>query len=65
MLECTVQEKVSLPAVVYWFYMMGYGYGGHGFMSGGGEIFGILFGLVVLVDLILLGIFLWQKIKKQ
>src|SRR3989338_6948439 len=58
-------EKIRLPAVVYWFYMMGYGYGGYGMMDGGVGIFGTLFMAVVLIDLILLGFFLWQKIKKQ
>ena len=45
--------------------MMGYGYDGWGMMDGGAGIFGTLFAVVVLVDLVLLGVFLWQKIKKQ
>ena len=42
---------------------------GAGMMSGGGlgggEIFGFLIGLVVLADLVLLGIWLWQHISKH
>ncbi|GEM_PF-1424318 len=45
--------------------MMGYGYDSLGMMDGGMGIFGALFVLVVLVDLIFLGIFLWQKISKK
>ena len=45
--------------------MMRYGYDGWGMMGGGADLFGVFIGLVVLVDLILLGVFLWQKIKKQ
>ena len=41
-------------------HMMGYGYGG---MSGGYG-FAFITGLVVLVDLVLLGIWLWKQIKK-
>ena len=40
--------------------MMGYGYGG----AGGGE-FGLLTWLVVFVDLVLVGVWLWKQIKKQ
>ena len=39
--------------------MMGYSFGG---MMG--NPFSSLFGLVVLVDLILLGLWLWKQIKK-
>lgn len=39
--------------------MMGYGYGG---MMGGG--LGSIAALIVIVDLILLGIWLYQQIKK-
>jgi len=39
--------------------MMNY-YGG----MWGGNFFGFIFGLVVLIDLILLGIYLWKKINK-
>ncbi|MCL4366826.1 hypothetical protein M1563_01510 [Patescibacteria group bacterium] len=42
------------------FNMMGYGYGGN---FGAGAL-GFLTWLVVLVDLILLGIYLWQKVRK-
>jgi len=37
--------------------MMGYG-------MGGGDLFGLLISLVILVDLVLVGIWLWQQIKK-
>lgn len=40
---------------------MGWGYRG---MMGGWGLFGILTWLVVFVDLVLLGIFLWKKIQK-
>lgn len=43
--------------------MMGYGYGA-GMMSGTG-IFGLLAWIVVLVDLVLVGIWLWQQISKK
>ena len=42
--------------------MMGYGYGG--MMSGAG-VLGLVFWLVILVDLILVGIWLWQHISKK
>jgi len=38
---------------------MGYG------MMGGGSILGVLMSLVVLIDLILVGIWLWQHINKK
>ncbi|MBI4226368.1 hypothetical protein HY612_04610 [Candidatus Roizmanbacteria bacterium] len=44
------------------------GYGGFNNMMGGFGLFGLLFWLfwiVILVDLILLGIWLWKKIKKE
>jgi len=41
--------------------MMGYGYGS---MMGGIGIFGSLVGLIVLVDLVLVGIWLWKQISK-
>jgi hypothetical protein len=44
--------------------MIGYGNAGWGMMGGAG-IFGPLVGIVVLVDLILLGIWLWQKVSKK
>jgi uncharacterized membrane protein len=43
--------------------MMDYGYGG--MMSGGMGIFGPLVGIIVLVDLVLVGIWLWQQISKK
>jgi len=42
--------------------MMGYGYGG--MMSGAG-LLGAITWLVVVVDLILAGIWLWQNISKK
>ena len=44
-------------------YMMGYGYSGS--MMGGFGGLGIITWLVVTVDLILLGIWLWQQISKK
>jgi hypothetical protein len=41
--------------------MYGYNYGG---MMGGGSGFGLLVCLVVFIDLVLLGIYLWKQIKK-
>ena len=41
--------------------MMGWGYGG---MMAGAGVFGTLLIVVVLVDLVLLGIWLWQHISK-
>ena len=38
---------------------------GYGNMMGGAGILGSLFGIVVLVDLILLGIWLWKQINKK
>ena len=40
---------------------MNYGYGG---MMGGFGGFGLITWVVVVVDLVLLGIWLWQQIKK-
>ena len=48
--------------------MMGYGYGydgGWGMMGGGFSVFGVLICLVVLIDLILAGVWLWQNIAKK
>jgi len=42
--------------------MMGYGYSG---MMGEAGVFGLLTWLVVLVDLVLVGIWLWQQISKN
>lgn len=41
--------------------MMGYGWN----MVGGTGFFGSLFGLIVLTDLVLLGIWLWKQINKK
>jgi len=41
------------------------GFGGYGGMMGGVGIFGSLFGIVVLIDLVLLGIWLWKQIQKK
>ena len=43
---------------------MGYGYNGWGMMGGAGLFSGITW-LVIIVDLILVGIWLWQKISKK
>ena len=42
--------------------MMGWGGYGYGMMNSG---FGILFSLVVLLDLILLGVWLWKQVQKK
>ena len=41
--------------------MMGYGYGYSGMMGG---VWGVIVGFIVLVDLILLGIWLFKQINK-
>jgi uncharacterized membrane protein len=38
---------------------------GYGGMMGGFGAFGLLTGLVILVDLVLFGIWLWQQISKK
>ena len=43
---------------------MGYGYGYEGMMGGWG-VLGLFVGLVVLIDLVLLGLWLWQQISKK
>jgi hypothetical protein len=44
---------------------MRYGYDGYGdMMSGGVSPFSMLVCLVVLVDLILVGVWLWKQVKK-
>ena len=43
--------------------MMGYGEG-FGMMSGAG-LFGLITWIVILVDLVLVGIWLWQKISNK
>ncbi len=47
--------------------MMGYGYNyGYGdMMYGGGPLLAILTWIVVMVDLVLVGIWLWQQISKK
>lgn len=42
---------------------MGYGYNGGVGMMGGAGVFGFITWIVVLVDLVLLGVWLWKKIK--
>jgi len=42
--------------------MMGYGYGGYGGMMGGG--LGIIIFAIVVIDLVLLGIWLYKQINK-
>lgn len=39
------------------------GYGGYGPMAGAGT-FGIITWLVVIIDLVLLGVWLWKQINK-
>ena len=46
-------------------HMMGYGYGMYGGMMGGVSVLGIITYLVVIVDAVLLGIWLWQHISKK
>lgn len=43
---------------------MGYGYGYEGMMGGVGA-YGLITWLVILVDLVLLGIWLWQQISRK
>lgn len=42
--------------------MMGFGYGGYSGMMGGG--FGSIIAIVVMIDLVLLGIWLFKQINK-
>ena len=44
--------------------MMGYGGYGYGSMMGGFAGFGIITWIVITVDLVLLGIWLWKQITK-
>ena len=44
--------------------MMGYGYEGWGMMGGWG-LLGAITWLVVVIDLILVGVWLWQNISKK
>ena len=45
-------------------YMMGYGYN-YGGMMGGVGTFGFVTWLVIIVDLVLLGVWLWKQITKK
>jgi hypothetical protein len=46
--------------------MMGYGYGYGGWgMADGVGVLGVITWLVVIIDLILAGIWLWQQISKK
>lgn len=38
---------------------------GYGGMMGGADIFGLITWLVIFVDLVLLGIWLWKKISNK
>ena len=40
-------------------------WGNYGSMMGGGFLWGSIFGIVVLIDLILFGIWLWKQIQKK
>lgn len=41
------------------------GYGGYGSMMGGAGTLGFITWLVVVIDLVLVGIWLWQHITKK
>ncbi len=43
---------------------MGYGFGYEGMMTGGAGIFMSVIWLVFVIDLVLLGIWLWKQINK-
>lgn len=46
--------------------MMGYGnWGGYGMMNSGFGLIATIFWLVILIDLILLGIWLWKQVNKK
>ncbi|MDO8561703.1 MAG: hypothetical protein Q7S05_02650 [bacterium] len=45
--------------------MFGYGNSVYGSMMGGAGGFGLFVGLVIFIDLILVGIWLWQQISKK
>jgi len=45
-------------------FMMGYGYDGWGMMGGAG-LLGVITWLVVIVDLVLVGVWLWQQVSKK
>lgn len=44
---------------------MMYGYNGYGGMMGGAGIIGLLTWVVIFVDLVLVGVWLWQHIIKK
>lgn len=44
--------------------MMGYGWGG-GMMGSGFGTLGIILWLVIFIDLVLLGIWLWKQVNKK
>lgn len=41
------------------------GYGGFGNMMGGFGVVGFVYWLVILIDLILLGMWLWKQIQRR
>ena len=41
------------------------GYGSWSMISGGGSLFGAIVMVVIIIDLALLGIWLWKQINKQ
>lgn len=45
--------------------MMGYGNWGYGMMSSGFGVLATVFWLVIFIDLILIGIWLWKQIQKK
>ncbi|MBI3627376.1 MAG: hypothetical protein HY220_01315 [Candidatus Sungbacteria bacterium] len=45
--------------------MMGYGYDGDWGMMGGAGFFGLFTWLVITIDLVLVGIWLWRQISKK
>ncbi len=55
----------SRVVVVYYKLMMGYGYNSGWSMMGGAGTFGLFTWLVVFIDLVLVGIWLWQQISKK
>jgi hypothetical protein len=44
---------------------MRYGDWGYGSMMGGTDVLGLLTWLVIVVDLVLVGIWLWQQVSKK
>lgn len=45
--------------------MMGYGNWGYNMMGSGFGVLATIFWLVILIDLILLGVWLWKQINKK